>query len=65
MRSRFSRKVFVKILNQTCRNRYDFLYLPFDEKTNCNMGYGYVNMIDLESVCLLYNSVGGGSGAEA
>ena len=29
------------------------------------MGYGYVNMIDLESVCLLYNSVGGGSGAEA
>ena len=65
VRPRFSRKVFVKILNQTCRNRYDFLYLPFDEKTNCNMGYGYVNMIDLESVCLLYNSVGGGSGAEA
>ena len=25
VRSRFSRKVFVKILNQTCRNRYDFL----------------------------------------
>ena len=50
----FSRKVLLKIINQTCKNRFDFLYLPFDEKTNCNMGYGYVNMIDLESVCLQY-----------
>ena len=53
----FSRKVLLKIINQTCKNRFDFLYLPFDEKTNCNMGYGYVNMIDLESVCLLYENV--------
>lgn len=49
--------MLLKIINQTCKNRFDFLYLPFDEKTNCNMGYGYVNMIDLESVCLLYENV--------
>ncbi|KAK8832051.1 hypothetical protein WA577_005148 [Blastocystis sp. JDR] len=55
----FSRKVLLKIINQTCKNRFDFLYLPFDEKTNCNMGYGYVNMIDLESVCLLYENFNG------
>ena len=49
--------MLLKIINQTCKKRFDFLYLPFDEKTNCNMGYGYVNMIDLESVCLLYENV--------
>ena len=29
-----------------------------DQKTHCNMGYGYINMINLESVVLLYENVG-------
>lgn len=36
---------------------YDFLYLPIDQKTKCNMGYGYVNMVDLDAVCVLYDNV--------
>ncbi|KNB44446.1 protein MEI2-like 1 [Blastocystis sp. subtype 4] len=52
----FTREVFVRIINKKCKNRYDFLYLPMDQKTHCNMGYGYINMIDLESVVLLYEN---------
>ena len=41
-----------------CKDKYDFFYLPIDQKTNCNLGYGYINMVDLESVIRLYKEVG-------
>ena len=54
---RYSRDTLVRIINEPCKNRYDFLYLPMDQVTHCNMGYGYINMIDLPSVILLYEKV--------
>lgn len=53
------------IINKTCRDKYDFFYLPIDQKTSCNLGYGYINMIDTQSVIALYEEVGvvtGGDG---
>lgn len=53
----YSRKTFVQIIDEKCKDMYDFLYLPIDQKTKCNMGYGYVNMVDLDAVCVLYDNV--------
>ena len=57
MTTSYSRKIFARILDEKCKNMYNFLYLPMDQKTNCNMGYGYVNMVDLDAVCVLYDNV--------
>lgn len=54
----FSRATLTKIINMHCQNKYNFLYLPMDQATNSNLGYGYINMIDLDSVALFYEKVG-------
>lgn len=46
------------IINKSCKDKYDFFYLPIDQKTGCNLGYGYINMIDRASVVTLYEEVG-------
>lgn len=53
----FSRETILSIIDSYCKNQYDFFYLPIDQKTNCNLGYGYINMVDLESVIRLYKEV--------
>jgi hypothetical protein len=35
-------------------NSYDFLYLPCDIKNNCNVGYGFVNFLDLAGLQRFY-----------
>ena len=55
----FSRETILANIDRCCRNKYDFFYLPIDQKTNCNLGYGYINMIDLDSVCTMYREFHG------
>ena len=54
---RFTREFILSIVDQVCQNEYDYFYLPIDQKTNCNLGYGYINMLSIESVIKLYNEV--------
>ena len=35
-----------------------------DQATNSNLGYGYINMIDLDSVALFYEKVGDDDGED-
>lgn len=58
VRRRFSRETVLGIINKSCKDKYDFFYLPIDQKTGCNLGYGYINMIDRASVVTLYEEVG-------
>lgn len=55
--NRYTRDAFVRIMNTKCKNLYDFLYLPIDQNTHCNMGYGYVNMINVDAVITIYENV--------
>ena len=57
MISRFTRDGIIKILNNKCKNMYDFFYLPIDQGTRSNMGYGYVNMVDVNAVITIYENV--------
>ena len=54
---RFTQNFMLKILDSVVPNRYDFFYMPVDFKTNCNLGFGYVSMIDNASVVTLYTAV--------
>ena len=50
---RFTQDFLLRILNSVVPNRYDFFYMPVDFKTNCNLGFGYVSMLDTASVVKL------------
>jgi len=58
--SRFTQSFMLKILDSVVPNQYDFFYMPVDFKTNCNLGFGYVSMIDSASVVTLYTAVSSG-----
>lgn len=47
----------LEILDSFVKNEYDFFYMPVDFKTNCNLGFGYVSMINTTSVVHLYYAV--------
>ena len=57
MRFSFSQSFMLEILNTFVENEYAFFYMPVDFKTNCNLGFGYVSMINTQSVIKLYNAV--------
>ena len=45
------------ILETYVRYEIEFFYLPLDKVTGCNLGYGYVSLVDHNSVLKLYNAV--------
>ena len=54
---RFTQDLMLNILDTIVPNKYDFFYMPVDFKTNCNLGFGYVSVVDNASVVKLYDSV--------
>ncbi|KAK8800750.1 hypothetical protein WA158_000075 [Blastocystis sp. Blastoise] len=52
----FTQETILRILNNYVKNRYDFFYLPIDFRTQCNLGYAYINLIDRDTALLLVHS---------
>ncbi|KAK8792348.1 hypothetical protein WA588_004846 [Blastocystis sp. NMH] len=52
----FTQDVVLRIVNGYIRNRFDFFYLPIDFKTQCNLGYCYINVLDVDTVLDMYNN---------
>lgn len=53
----FSSETVLKIIDGYVKNKYDFFYLPMDQRTGCNLGYGYINMVDIQAVIDIYKNV--------
>ncbi|KAK8805811.1 hypothetical protein WA158_002467 [Blastocystis sp. Blastoise] len=52
----FSSETLLKIIDGYVENKYDFFYLPMDQRTGCNLGYAYINMVDIQAVKDIYNN---------
>ena len=52
-----SQEKLLAILETYVRFEIEFLYLPLDKTTSCNLGYGYVSLVNSASVLKLYNAV--------
>ena len=55
--SSFSQEKLLSILEQFVQYQIEFLYLPLDRNTDCNLGYGYVSLVDSHAVYTLYMAV--------
>ena len=53
-----SQEELLSILETYVQGEIEFLYLPIDKVTSCNLGYGYVSLLNCSSVLKLYNAVG-------
>ena len=53
----FSQEKLLSILEQFVQYQIEFLYLPLDRNTDCNLGYGYVSLVDSHAVYTLYMAV--------
>ena len=43
--SKYSIMQFVNLFKKQFNNKFNFVYLVMDSKTDCNQGYGFINMI--------------------
>lgn len=52
--NKYTIQLLAEEIDREHSNSYDFLYLPCDIKNNCNVGYGFVNFLDLAGLERFY-----------
>lgn len=54
--NKYTQQMLIDCINETHAGTYDFLYLRIDFKNKCNVGYAFINFINVESVISFYKN---------
>jgi hypothetical protein len=57
--NKYTQRMLIGLLNEDHYGVYDFVYLRMDFQSNCNVGYAFVNFIDVKHVYTFYNKIHG------
>ena len=45
--NKYNKELMRETIDRNFKDTYDFFYLPIDFKNNCNVGYAFINFIDI------------------
>lgn len=52
--NRYTKEMMLELIDKCFVNTYDFFYLPIDFDNNCNVGYAFINFIEVSPIRRFY-----------
>lgn len=57
--NKYTKNQMLHAINENFRGQFNFFYLPIDFVNNCNVGYAFINFLDVKSIKPFYKKFNG------